>query len=157
MKNPLTVTEALEKLRTYCAYQERCHKEVKNKLYQLGIIPQAIEQIVGTLVAENYLNESRFAQQFAHGKFSIKHWGKIRITKELKARNISDYDIQKALKALETDVYLTKIEAISEKKWAQLSQISMQAKKEKLYNYLVYRGWETALIYEQINRLSAKN
>lgn len=157
MKNPLTVTEALEKLRTYCVYQERCHKEVKNKLYQLDMIPQAIEQIVGTLVAENYLNESRFAQQFAHGKFSIKHWGKIRITKELKARNISDYDIQKALKALETDVYLTKIEAISEKKWAQLSQISMQAKKEKLYNYLVYRGWETALIYEQINRLSAKN
>ena len=157
MKNPLTVTEALEKLRTYCVYQERCHKEVKNKLYQLDMIPQAIEQIVGTLVAENYLNESRFAQQFAHGKFSIKHWGKIRITKELKARNISDYDIQKALKALETDVYLTKIEAISEKKWAQFSQISVQAKKEKLYNYLVYRGWETALIYEQINRLSAKN
>ena len=157
MKNPLTVTEALEKLRTYCVYQERCHKEVKNKLYQLGIIPEAIEQIVGTLVAENYLNESRFAQQFAHGKFSIKHWGKIRITKELKARNISDYDIQKALKALDTDAYLTKIEAISEKKWVQLSQISVQAKKEKLYNYLVYRGWETALIYEQINRLSAKN
>ncbi len=157
MKNPLTVTEALEKLRTYCVYQERCHKEVKNKLYQLDMIPQAIEQIVGTLVAENYLNESRFAQQFAHGKFSIKHWGKIRITKELKARNISDYDIQKALKALDTDAYLTKIEAISEKKWVQLSQISVQAKKEKLYNYLVYRGWETALIYEQINRLSAKN
>ena len=157
MKNPLTVTEALEKLRTYCVYQERCHKEVKNKLYQLDMIPQAIEQIVGTLVAENYLNESRFAQQFAHGKFSIKHWGKIRITKELKARNISDYDIQKALKALDTDAYLTKIEAISEKKWVQMSQISVQAKKEKLYNYLVYRGWETALIYEQINRLSAKN
>ena len=90
------VDEALEKMRHYCAYQERCHKEVKNKLYSMQMIPEAIAQIVGTLVSENYLNESRFALQFAQGKFSIKHWGKMRITRELKTRSISDYDIRKA-------------------------------------------------------------
>lgn len=157
MKNPLTVPEALEKLRAYCAYQERCHKEVKNKLYQLGMIPQAIEQIVGTLVSENYLNESRFAQQFTHGKFSIKHWGKMRISRELKARGVSDYDISKAVSAIEAEAYMSKLAHISEKKWSQLSLHSLKVKKQKLYTYLMYRGWETALIYEQINRLSAKN
>jgi regulatory protein len=157
MKNSLTVTEALEKLRNYCAYQERCHREVKNKLYQLGMIPQAIDQIIGTLVSENYLNESRFAQQFAHGKFSIKHWGKMRITRELKARSISNYDIKQALAAIEIDAYQNKIRTISDKKWSLLSSYSLTVKKQKLHQYLSYRGWENELIYAQIDRLSAKD
>ena len=157
MKNSLTVTEALEKLRNYCAYQERCHKEVKNKLYQLGMIPQAIDQIIGTLVSENYLNESRFAQQFAHGKFSIKHWGKMRITRGLKARSISNYDIKQALAAIEIDAYQNKIRTISDKKWSLLSSYSLTVKKQKLHQYLSYRGWENELIYAQIDRLSAKD
>jgi regulatory protein len=154
MKNPLTVTEALEKLRSYCAYQERCHREVKNKLYQLGMIPQAIDQIIGTLVSENYLNESRFAQQFANGKFSIKQWGKLRIKRELKARQISDYDIKKALSSIDTEAYAIKITEISQKKWNQLEGTAPQQKKQKLYQYLAYRGWETERIYDQLNRLS---
>lgn len=149
-----SVDEALEKLRHYCAYQERCHKEVKNKLYSMHMIPEAIAQIVGTLVAENYLNESRFAQQFAQGKFSIKHWGKLRITQELKSRAISDYDIRKALSAIDDGAYSEKISNISQKKWDQLERNTPQVRKQKLYQYLAYRGWETHLIYAQIDALS---
>lgn len=147
------VAEALEKMRHYCAYQERCHKEVKNKLYSMQMIPEAIAQIVGTLVTENYLNESRFALQFAQGKFSIKHWGKLRITRELKTRSISDYDIRKALSAIDDKAYLEKIFAISSKKWEQLEGNKPQVRKQKLYQYLAYRGWETHLIYAQIDAL----
>lgn len=147
------VAEALEKMRHYCAYQERCHKEVKNKLYSMQMIPEAIAQIVGTLVTENYLNESRFALQFAQGKFSIKHWGKLRITRELKTRSISDYDIRKALSAIDDKAYLEKIFAISSKKWEQLEGNKPQVRKQKLYQYLAYRGWETHLIYAQIDEL----
>lgn len=154
MKKSYTVTEALEKLRHYCAYQERCHKEVKDKLYSMQMIPQAVEQILGTLVSENYLNESRFAQQFAHGKFSIKHWGKLRITRELKARQVSDYDIRKALSGIDAATYKAKIAEISRKKWNQLDGISPQQKKQKLFQYLAYRGWETEHIYDQLDQLS---
>ena len=149
-----TVVEALEKLRHYCAYQERCHKEVNDKLKTMHMIPEAIEQIIGSLVSENYLNESRFAQQFAHGKFTIKHWGKLRITRELKARNISNYDIQKALLTIESNAYHEKITSISTKKWQQLEGNKPQIRKQKLYQYLAYRGWENTLIYNQIDRLS---
>ena len=148
------VAEALEKMRHYCAYQERCHKEVKNKLYSMQMIPEAIAQIMGTLVSENYLNESRFALQFAQGKFSIKHWGKLRITRELKTRSVSDYDIRKALSAIDDKAYLEKISAISSKKWVQLEESKPQVRKQKLYQYLAYRGWETHLIYAQIDALS---
>jgi regulatory protein len=151
------VTEALEKLRHYCAYQERCHKEVKDKLYGMKMIPEAVDQIVGTLVAENYLNESRFAQQFAHGKFSIKNWGKLRITRELKARAVSDYDIRKAVLAIDDKSYLKKIDTISTKKWKQLEGNTLQVRKQKLFQYLAYRGWENHLIYAQIDVLSATN
>ncbi len=148
------VAEALEKMRHYCAYQERCHKEVKNKLYSMQMIPEAIMQIVGTLVSENYLNESRFALQFTQGKFSIKHWGKMRIKRELKTRSISDYDIRKALSVIDDNDYLEKISAISAKKWEQLEGNKPQVRKQKLYQYLAYRGWETHLIYAQIDALS---
>jgi regulatory protein len=151
------VTEALEKLRHYCAYQERCHKEVKDKLYGMKMIPEAVDQIVGTLVAENYLNESRFAQQFARGKFSIKNWGKLRITRELKARAVSDYDIRKAVLAIDDKSYLKKIDTISTKKWKQLEGNTLQVRKQKLFQYLAYRGWENHLIYAQIDVLSATN
>lgn len=120
----------------------------------MQMIPQAVEQIIGTLVSENYLNESRFAQQFAHGKFSIKHWGKLRITRELKVRQVSDYDIRKALSSIDAATYATKIAEISRKKWNQLDGISPQQRKQKLFQYLAYRGWETERIYEQLNKLS---
>ena len=152
-----TVTEALDKLRNYCAYQERCHKEVKDKLRTMGMIAQAIDQIVGTLVSEDYLNESRFAQQFASGKFSIKHWGKMRIKRELKMRGVSEYDINKAIKTITADAYLEKLYALSDKRWQQLDGYGKQVKRQKLFQYLAYRGWETELIYQQINRLSSKD
>ena len=155
MNKTFTVSEALEKMRHYCAYQERCHKDVKDKLYSMRMIPQVIEQVMGTLVNEGYLNESRFAQQFAHGKFSIKHWGKLRITRELKFRKVSAYDIKLALKKIDDATYLKKINEISEKKWEQLSRHSTQIRKQKLFQYLAYRGWETHLIYEQLDRLTA--
>ena len=150
-----TVAEALDKLRNYCAYKERCHKDVKDKLRTMGMITQATDKIIGTLVSENYVNETRFAQQFASGKFSIKHWGKMRIKRELKMRGVSDYDINRAIKTIESSTYLEKLHALSDKRWQQLDGWGAQIKKQKLFQYLAYRGWETDLIYQQINRLSS--
>jgi len=87
-----TLTEATKKMESYCAYQERCHKEVRQKLYDMRMIPEATELIITGLIEENYLNEERFATSFARGKFRIKKWGKNRITQELKQRNISKFN-----------------------------------------------------------------
>ncbi len=84
-----TLQEAQKKLEHYCAYQERCHQEVEQKLRSMNMIPEVIEIIIGNLIEENYLNETRFAQSFARGKFRIKKWGKERIVRELKNENFS--------------------------------------------------------------------
>jgi regulatory protein len=93
-----TIQEAQKKLEHYCAYQERCHQEVIQKLRGMNMIPEAIEIIISQLIEDNYLNETRFAQSFARGKFRIKKWGKERIVRELKFRKISPFNIKIALK-----------------------------------------------------------
>ena len=89
-----SVQEATKKLESYCAYQDRCHKEVESKLRAMGMIPEAKDQIIGHLIKENYLNEERFSKSFARGKFRIKKWGKNRIVNELKQRQITKYNIK---------------------------------------------------------------
>lgn len=101
-----TLREATKKLESYCAYQERCHKEVVHKLRNMHMIPEAIDTIIVHLIQENYLNEERFAQAYARGKFNIKKWGKNRIVNELKFRDISKYNIKTALQEIEDDKYI---------------------------------------------------
>ncbi|MGB0185686.1 MAG: regulatory protein RecX [Flavobacteriaceae bacterium] len=152
-KKTYTVEEALVKLQSYCAYQDRCHKEVAQKLKDMQMIPQASEQIITTLIEENFLNEERFAMAFVRGKFKIKKWGRRRLISELKQRNISNYLINKALGQIQDMEYKTTFEALAHKKANSLKGGSVLKKKKKLADYLLYRGWESHLVYEKINQL----
>jgi regulatory protein len=92
--------EALQKAKHYCAYQERCHSEVKEKLYSLGMNKKEVDELLSELISDNYLNEERFAILFAGGKFRIKQWGRIKIKYALKQKQVSEYCIKKALAAI---------------------------------------------------------
>ncbi|WP_317125762.1 regulatory protein RecX [Ulvibacterium marinum] len=137
----------------YCAYQERCHKEVVSKLKEMHMIPEVIDQIMAHLILENYLNEERFAKSFARGKFSIKKWGRNRILKELKLRNISKYNIQTALQEIDEEDYKKTLDTLANKRVEQLTGKSLQEKRRKLADYLLYRGWENHLVYDKIQTL----
>ena len=147
-KKILTLLEAQKKMEHYCAYQERCHKEVVKKLKELGMIPISIDTIVSKLVEDNYLNETRFAQSYARGKFRIKKWGKIRIRRELKARDLSDYNIKKGLEEIPDLDYNTTFWALFEKRKKEVYENIPSVQKKKIISYMVYRGWELEKIYE---------
>lgn len=150
-----TVTEAKRAIERYCVYQERCHQEVEKKLRELRMIPEAIDQIIGHLIEHNFLNETRFAQAFARGKFRSKKWGKNRIVNELKQRHISTYNIKLALKEISDSDYYDTFEALVEKRLRQLEdENNIATKKKKLANYLFYRGWEPSLVYDAIGNLT---
>ena len=91
-----TPEQAIPKIKQYCAYQERCHAEVKDKLYSFGLHRKDVDEIIVLLIGENYLNEERFAIHYAGGKFRINHWGKNKIKQALKQKRVSDYCIKKA-------------------------------------------------------------
>lgn len=150
-----TVDEAKRRLERYCAYQERCHKEVQQKLYEMRMIPLAIDEIIDHLLRHNFLNETRFAQTFARGKFRTKKWGRNRIVNELKMRQISKFNIKIALKEIPDSEYYKTFEVLVEKRLQQLSsEKNLQKKRKKLADYLFYRGWESELVYEKVNELS---
>ena len=146
-----TVNEAQKKLEHYCAYQERCHKEVRQKLWDMRMIPEAIDVIMVHLIQENYLNEERFAKAFVSGKFRIKKWGKNRLLRELKFRDISKYSIDSALKEIDLDDYYKTLDDLVQKRIAQVKEPNVYKKKKKVADYLLYRGWESALVYEKLN------
>ena len=148
-----TIQEAAKKLESYCTYQDRCHKEVIKKLRDMGMIPIAIDQIVGQLIEDRFLNEERFAKSFARGKFKIKKWGKNRIVNELKYRDISKYNINIALKEIDPQEYLHALDVLAKKRLQQLSEPNIQKRKKKLADYLLYRGWESHLVYEKLSEL----
>lgn len=148
-----TVNEALQKLQNYCAYQERCHSEVQQKLKDMNMIPEAIDQIIVSLINDNYLNETRFAQTFVRGKFRIKKWGKHRLTLELKKKGISKFNIKKAIGEIEDGEYITVFNNLAKKRSLQIKETNKTKKKRKLADYLLYRGWESHMVYEKVNEL----
>ena len=155
MQRPTTYTvdEAQKAMEIFCTYQERCHYEVRKKLREMRMIPQAIDHILTQLIESNYLNEERFAKAFARGKFRIKHWGKNRIVRELKFREISKYNIESALKEIPQQDYLDALDALAKKKMDSILERSVLKKKKKLADYLLYRGWEPHLVYDKVNEL----
>ncbi|MEM7084858.1 MAG: regulatory protein RecX [Bacteroidota bacterium] len=138
----------------YCAYQERCHKEVRQKLRDMGMIPDAADHVIHHLLQHNFLNETRFAQAFARGKFRTKKWGKNRIIRELKMRDISEFNLKLALKEIPEEDYFHTFHELMEKRIAQVdSEKNIHKKKKKIADYLLYRGWEPHLIWEKLREI----
>lgn len=149
-----TPQQSLPKAKHYCAYQERCHSEVKNKLYGFGLNIKEVDQILSTLIEENYLNEERFAIQFAGGHFRSKKWGRVKIAHALKQKQVSAYCIKKALKQIDEDDYLTTLQKIFDDKLKTLkSEKNIFIKKRKLQDHLMQRGFENDLIRDLLKRI----
>ena len=148
-----TLAQAQKKLEYYCAYQERCHKEVIAKLKTLGMIPSVIDKIISELIKANYLNETRFTQSFVRGKFRIKKWWKNRILQELKVRDISSFNIKLGMKEISDDNYQKTFYELFEKRRREVKQLTKTEQKKKIFSYMSYRGWENSKVYEALRDL----
>jgi len=153
-KKFLTKEEALQKLRHYCGYQERSHSEVQQKLWDLGVRRAEHDEIISSLIEDDYLNEERFAQQFAGGKFRMKDWGRKKIYYALKEKKVSEYNIKKAMKEIDEDVYLKTLNSLAEKKYTSLKGEQYLVRKKKTMDYLMQKGFEPDLVTKAVNRLA---
>lgn len=152
-KKKYTPGIALQKIQSYCAYQERCHSEVREKLYSWGLYKKDVEQIIVQLIQDNYLNEERFAIAYASGKFRIKKWGKNKIKQALKARHISDYCIRKAMKEIESDDYEETLKKLVEKKAKSVKEKKLPVRRYKVAQYLILRGYEPDAVWTTVNEI----
>jgi regulatory protein len=144
-----TPDQSLPKIKQYCAYQERCHSEVRDKLYSFGLNKGEVEEIISVLITEKYLNEERFAIHYAGGKFRMKGWGKNKIKQALKFKQVSEYCIKKALGQIDFDDYQRVFQKLAQQKLSTLnSEKNIFIKKRKLQDFMLQRGFETSMIYE---------
>src|SRR6476660_5446029 len=145
---------AMQKIRQFCSYQERNQQEVRDKLYSYGLYKQDVETLITQMIKENYLNEERYASNFAGGKFRIKHWGKVKIKYELKQKRISDYCIRMALASIDEADYRAGFEKQAETKLASLkNETNKYTRMQKLKAYLLQKGYELNLISEFMHKM----
>ncbi|MEZ4804032.1 MAG: regulatory protein RecX [Bacteroidia bacterium] len=149
-----SINEAKAKIEHYCAYQERCQKEVREKLYSFGLYSDEVEQVLMELVKTNFVNEERFAQAYAGGKFRQKKWGKAKIIRELKWRNISAYCIKKAMKEIDDEDYERSIRNLSEKYASKLSIKNPYLKQKKIMNHLISKGYTYDECHEIVKEMT---
>lgn len=155
-KKYLTKEEAVQKLRHYCAYQERSHHDVVQKLWDLGVRKSEHDEIVSSLIEDDYLNEERFALHFAGGHFRMKDWGRKKIWHGLKEKSVSTYCINKALKSIPEEDYMQTLNKLAEKKYELLKGEQYLVRKKKTADYLLQKGYEHELVSAVVNRLASK-
>lgn len=155
MSNPkyLTYEKALSKIEHYCAYQERCHHDVRYKLVSLGIKGEDLEQIISHLVQEKYLDETRYAKAFARGKLRMNAWGWQKIRLALKQKGISPYNLLEAKKEMTHEGYHEILRSVLIKKNEQLRHLAAKERKNKIFRYAYGRGFESELISEVLSEL----
>lgn len=156
-KKQLTPAEALQKIKHYCSYQERCHNEVKQKLYGYGLYKKDVEQILSNLIENNYLNEERFAIQYAGGRFRIKHWGRRKIQYELQQKGVSSYCIKIALKEISEADYLEELRRLAAARYESLKGEQYLTRQAKTAAFLVQKGFESNLVTAAIAGIVQKN
>lgn len=154
-KKYLTKEQAIQKLRQYCAYQERSHTEVVQKLWDLGVRKAEHDEIVSSLIQDNYLNEERFALQYAGGKFRMNDWGRKKIYYALKEKKVSDYCINKALKSITEEDYQKTLTELTQKKWASLKSEQHLIRKKKTTDYLLQKGYEPDAVSKAVKQITS--
>ncbi|TWV99285.1 regulatory protein RecX [Chitinophaga pinensis] len=148
------IASAILKLRHYCAYQERCHSEVKSKCFELGLRGEEVDEAIAALIADNFLNEERFAKAFAGGKFRLKQWGRKKIQMELKQRQVSAYCIKKGMDEIDAEDYDKTLYTLAEKKYASLKGEQYLKRKYKTIQYLLQKGYEPEFIQDAVEQIA---
>jgi regulatory protein len=147
-----TPAEALERMKKYCAYQERSHSEVRTKLLELGVRGNDLENVMVKLIEEGFLNEERFAIAYGGGKFRMKNWGKKKIEQQLKAKGVSDYSIKQAVKGIDEGDYKKSLQQLLQKKAATVKDKNIFTRKQKLSNFLIGKGYEREMVWAEVKK-----
>lgn len=155
VRKTLTVAEAYAKIRHFCAYQERSHREVKNKLYEYGLHASEVDDLLAQSITDGFLNEERYAKAFAGGKFRIKQWGRIKIQRELEAEGLTHKCVTLGLKEIDSDEYITTLKKVIQRKLNSLNESNLFVKKDKVARYAIGKGYEPELVWSCLKDLLA--
>jgi regulatory protein len=148
-----TAQEALAKIQKYCAYQERCHSEVRTKLFEYGLRSSDVDEIITKLILSGFLNEERYARAFAGGKFRMKKWGRLKIIHALEANGVSRNCVQSGLKEIDAGDYEKTLRAILERKNEDVEESNIYSRRDKLSKFAIQKGYEPELVWKILREM----
>jgi regulatory protein len=154
-KPKLSPKEALAKIQSYCAYQERSHKEVRNKLYEYGLYSSEVDELISALIVDGFLNEERFAKAFAGGKFRIKKWGRLKIKQELEMLGLTKRNIATGLKEIDSSDYSKTLKSLIKKKASLTAESNPFKKKNLIARYVIGKGYEAEMVWEMVKAIDS--
>jgi regulatory protein len=149
----LSPEQARQKALRYCAYQERSHQEVKNKLYEMGLYSSEVDELLTYLITEGFLNEERFAKAYVGGKFRIKQWGRIKIVHALEGKGLTKNCIRIGLKEIEEEDYVKTLEELLQDRMAEVKGDNVFVARDKVSKYAIQRGFEPELVWGMVKAL----
>lgn len=155
MSNPPKITpeQAQERLKRLCARQEKCSYDLMQKLKLWGILPKDAERIVAKLIAEGYVNDSRFAALYAKEKSQINRWGPVKIKTMLLSKGISKHIVDEVLSEVDAGNFTGNLALLLKRKLPQVKAKSNFELRAKLIRFGVSRGFELAEVIEEVSRL----
>lgn len=152
-KKKLTPSEAFARICRYCAYQERSHHEVRNKLFELGLFSNDVDDLMSQLITAGFLNEERYAKAFAGGKFRMKKWGRVKIQHELEGMGLTKNCIQRGLREIDPADYRKTLQSLLEKKLREVSEPNAFRRRDKVARFAIAKGYEPEMVWEYLKDL----
>jgi regulatory protein len=152
-KKSLSVSDALTRIYSYCASQERSHQQVKNKLYEFGLSTDEMNELLTKMITEGFLNEERFAKAFAGGKFRIKKWGRLKIIRELESYGLTKKCVQRGVDEIDLSDYRKTLKGLLQKKAKQTEEDNLFKKRDKVARYAIGKGYEPEMVWEMVKEL----
>lgn len=149
----LSPAEALARIYRYCAYQERSHQEVKNKLYEYGLYSSEVDELLSRLITEGFLNEERFAKAFAGGKFRMKKWGRLKIQNKLESLGLTNRCIGRGMKEIDAVDYSKVLKDLLKKKAQQTIEENPYKRRDKVARFAIAKGYEPELVWETVKEI----
>ena len=150
----LTPDQVLDKMAKYCAYQERCVKDVRDKLKTFDIPEEEKKKILDYLLENRFVNDERFAKSFVRGKVNQSGWGMNKIRFHLMQKGIDKELIDEALRQTDEEVYRQRLIDILKTKSKTIKADSDFEKKRKLAAYAMQKGFEGNLVWEVLKDLA---
>ncbi|MBT1698569.1 RecX family transcriptional regulator [Fulvivirgaceae bacterium PWU4] len=145
--------EAKGKIQRYCAYQERSHREVRNKLFEYGLSRSDVDELIVDLITDGFLNEERYAKAFAGGKFRMKKWGRLKIINALEAQGLSANCIQSGLREIDAEDYERTLTEFLEKKISAVDDDNIYSKRDRLSKAAILKGYEPELVWKILREI----
>jgi regulatory protein len=144
---------ALNKAMAECSRREFCSDDIHNKLVQWGIENNDAEKIIGILISEKFIDESRYASAFVRDKFKYNKWGKVKIAAHLRAKKLAPDIIKSALESITDEQYNKSLRELIDVHRRSVKAKNQYDLKAKLLRYGLSKGFESSLLYEILNEM----